>query len=337
MYSKEQKVNEVARVIDVLKEDKKKISKKSILSLANKDMIDDNFIASVDWDFLLSHVDDSTPSKYLVNSKKRTDVCFEAFKNVLDKMIEDGIEISPQTIIKNNTGKSFSRTYYLHGAAIEYYINSRIRQYKEGNIKVRAGKSKTRANVEQLIYAKNLIDDMCEKEIPLTMENILKASDENIVPASFYSYHKEVATYIVLKRDGKTAARRVLYKKELEMPKKTLNNVQLDFLFGAIEFLAGKGLVSMDSLVELVMKGSSKDDFSEEEDSFEVFTAPEEFSAVRQALEDAGIVMAAAEVTMIPQTYVELTDPKDIASIQKTLDMLEDDDDVQDVYHNWDE
>ena len=61
MYSKEQKINEVARVIDVLKEDKKKISKKSILSLANKDMIDDNFIASVDWDFLLSHVDDSTP------------------------------------------------------------------------------------------------------------------------------------------------------------------------------------------------------------------------------------------------------------------------------------
>ena len=125
MYSKEQKVNEVARVIDVLKEDKKKISKKSILSLANKDMIDDNFIASVDWDFLLSHVDDSTPSKYLVNSKKRTDVCFEAFKNVLDKMIEDGIEISPQTIIKNNTGKSFSRTYYLHGAAIEHSFPTR--------------------------------------------------------------------------------------------------------------------------------------------------------------------------------------------------------------------
>ena len=45
--------------------------------------------------------------------------------------------------------------------------------------------------------------------------------------------------------------------------------------------------------------------------------------------------MASAEVTMIPQTYVELTDAKDIASIQKTLDMLDDDDDVQDVYHNW--
>ena len=66
-------------------------------------------------------------------------------------------------------------------------------------------------------------------------------------------------------------------------------------------------------------------------------TTPEDFSAVRQALEEAGIPMAGAEVTMIPQTYVELTDEKDIANIQKTLDMLDDDDDVQDVYHNWDE
>ena len=59
--------------------------------------------------------------------------------------------------------------------------------------------------------------------------------------------------------------------------------------------------------------------------------------AMTLAMEEAGIPMASAEVTMIPQTYVELTDAKDIANIQKTLDMLDDDDDVQDVYHNWDE
>jgi transcriptional/translational regulatory protein YebC/TACO1 len=47
--------------------------------------------------------------------------------------------------------------------------------------------------------------------------------------------------------------------------------------------------------------------------------------------------MVSAEVTMIPQTYVELTDEKDIKNIQKTLDLLDDDDDVQEVYHNWDE
>ncbi len=79
------------------------------------------------------------------------------------------------------------------------------------------------------------------------------------------------------------------------------------------------------------------EDFSEEDDSFEILTAPEDFSSVREALEAAGIKMASAVVTMIPQTYVELSDPKDIQNIQKTLDLLDDDDDVQDVYHNWDE
>ena len=79
------------------------------------------------------------------------------------------------------------------------------------------------------------------------------------------------------------------------------------------------------------------EDFSEEEDSFEIITDPDSFSEVRQALEDAGIEMASAEVTMIPQTYVELTDERDLYCINKILDLLDADDDVQQVYHNWDE
>ena len=55
------------------------------------------------------------------------------------------------------------------------------------------------------------------------------------------------------------------------------------------------------------------------------------------ALEKEGIKMAQAEVTMLPQTYVELTDENAIKSLQKTLDLLDEDDDVQAVYHNWDE
>ena len=79
------------------------------------------------------------------------------------------------------------------------------------------------------------------------------------------------------------------------------------------------------------------EDFSEEEDSFEIITDPDSFSEVRQALEDAGIEMASAEVTMIPQTYVELKDEQDLYCINKILDLLDADDDVQQVYHNWDE
>jgi YebC/PmpR family DNA-binding regulatory protein len=79
------------------------------------------------------------------------------------------------------------------------------------------------------------------------------------------------------------------------------------------------------------------DDFSEEEDSYEILTDPAAFSEVRQKLEDQGIPMADAEVTMIPQTYVTLTDDQDIYHMNKLLDLLDEDDDVQQVYHNWEE
>ena len=79
------------------------------------------------------------------------------------------------------------------------------------------------------------------------------------------------------------------------------------------------------------------EDFSEEEESFEILTAPEDFSEVRLKLEEAGIVMADAEETKIPQTYVELTSEEDIKNIQKTLDLLDEDDDVTDVWTNWNE
>lgn len=90
---------------------------------------------------------------------------------------------------------------------------------------------------------------------------------------------------------------------------------------------------------ELMLIGldAGAEDFSEEEDSFEIITEPESFSEVREKLEEAKIPMAQAEVTMIPQTYVELTDDKDIKSMGRILDLLDEDDDVQEVYHNWDE
>ncbi len=91
-----------------------------------------------------------------------------------------------------------------------------------------------------------------------------------------------------------------------------------------------------DTLMELALDAGAED-FIEEEDSFEIITDPNDFSAVREALEAEKIPMASAEVTMIPQNYVELADETDIANLQRTLDLLEDDDDVQEVYHNWDE
>ena len=79
------------------------------------------------------------------------------------------------------------------------------------------------------------------------------------------------------------------------------------------------------------------EDFVEEDDSYEILTDPDDFSAVREALEAENVPMASAEVTMIPDTYVKLTDPDDIKNLNRTLNLLEEDDDVQAVYHNWEE
>ncbi|MBQ1312151.1 MAG: YebC/PmpR family DNA-binding transcriptional regulator [Blautia sp.] len=90
---------------------------------------------------------------------------------------------------------------------------------------------------------------------------------------------------------------------------------------------------------ELMMAAldAGAEDFSEEDDAYEILTAPDDFSVVREAVEKTGAPIVEAQVAMIPQTYVELTDEKAIKDMQRILDCLDDDDDVTDVWHNWDE
>ncbi|MBQ6554320.1 MAG: YebC/PmpR family DNA-binding transcriptional regulator [Firmicutes bacterium] len=89
--------------------------------------------------------------------------------------------------------------------------------------------------------------------------------------------------------------------------------------------------------LEMTAIEAGAEDIITEDEGYEIITAPEDFSAVREALEAAGIPMAEAEITMIPQTYTELTDPDDIKKMNRLLDLLDEDDDVKNVYHNWDE
>ena len=91
-----------------------------------------------------------------------------------------------------------------------------------------------------------------------------------------------------------------------------------------------------DELMMLALDAGA-DDFNEEDDSYEILTAPDDFSLVCKALEDAGIKMASAEVTKLPQNYVSLTEENAVKSLQRTLDLLDEDDDVQAVYTNWEE
>ena len=91
-----------------------------------------------------------------------------------------------------------------------------------------------------------------------------------------------------------------------------------------------------DELMMMAIEAGA-DDFEAEEEGYTITTSPESFSDVHAALEVAGIEMAEAEVTMVPQTWTTLTSEADIKAMNRMLDLLEDDDDVQNIYHSWDE
>lgn len=90
---------------------------------------------------------------------------------------------------------------------------------------------------------------------------------------------------------------------------------------------------------ELMMQAldAGAEDFAEEEDAYMILTAPDDLGAVREALEGAGIELADANVQMIPQNYVDLSNEDDINNLNRILDLLDEDDDVQEVFHNWNE
>jgi transcriptional/translational regulatory protein YebC/TACO1 len=94
--------------------------------------------------------------------------------------------------------------------------------------------------------------------------------------------------------------------------------------------------IDADDLMMMALDAGAED-FAEEEDGYVILTDPDDFSQVREALEAENIPMAEAAVTMLPQTWAELTDEDDIKRMNRILDLLDEDDDVQEVYHNWDE
>ena len=78
-------------------------------------------------------------------------------------------------------------------------------------------------------------------------------------------------------------------------------------------------------------------DFQPEEGCFTVYTDPADFNDVAKALEDKGYKFESAQIEMVPQNYQKLENPEDISNMEKMLDIFEDDDDVQNVWHNWDQ
>ncbi|MCL2457040.1 MAG: YebC/PmpR family DNA-binding transcriptional regulator [Defluviitaleaceae bacterium] len=113
---------------------------------------------------------------------------------------------------------------------------------------------------------------------------------------------------------------------------------------GCVSFMfdeVGQIMVEADAADEdalmLLTADAGADDFIVQDGGYEILCAPENFSQLRETLEAAKIPMASAEITMLPQNYSKLTTPEELKQMNKMLDLLDDEDDVQNVFHSWEE
>ena len=98
----------------------------------------------------------------------------------------------------------------------------------------------------------------------------------------------------------------------------------------------GDKVVDGDKLMEDALEAGAAD-FLEDENMYTIYTEPDDLTAVSDALTAKGYVLASAETAKVPSTYVTLENPEDVEKMEKLLDYLDEDDDVVNVYHNWDE
>jgi YebC/PmpR family DNA-binding regulatory protein len=112
---------------------------------------------------------------------------------------------------------------------------------------------------------------------------------------------------------------------------------------GCVSFLFDKkgqiviekdGKLEEDNLMMAALEAGAED-FSVQDEYFEIITAPEDFSKVREELEAQKLTFATAEITMIPKTSMVLTDPEAVENMEKLIEHLEEHDDVQNIWHNW--
>ncbi|GAA0242157.1 YebC/PmpR family DNA-binding transcriptional regulator [Metaclostridioides mangenotii] len=110
----------------------------------------------------------------------------------------------------------------------------------------------------------------------------------------------------------------------------------VSFMFdrkGQIFIASGDG-VSEDELMDAALEAGAED-FLTEEEGYEVVTAPEDFNTVRDELKSKGYEFLSADIKLIPQTTSQLSEEGQVKAMDKLIEMLEEDDDVQDIYHNW--
>jgi YebC/PmpR family DNA-binding regulatory protein len=109
----------------------------------------------------------------------------------------------------------------------------------------------------------------------------------------------------------------------------------VSFLFDEIgQILVERDVIGEDDLM-LITADAGASDFITQDEGYEIITKPDDFHAVHETLQKKGIPAINAEITKKPQTWVTLTEPEHLKQMNKMLVLLDEEDDVQNVYHNW--
>ncbi|MCL2353361.1 MAG: YebC/PmpR family DNA-binding transcriptional regulator [Defluviitaleaceae bacterium] len=184
--------------------------------------------------------------------------------------------------------------------------------------------------------ANNMPNDNIDRAIKKAAGDKGGVTFENVVYEGFGP--GGVAVYVEALTDNKTRTvanvRSAFNKGEGNMGVSGSVSFQFDNI-GQIIVLKSDVITEEDLMMMALEAGAS--DFAAEEEGYEITTDPSDFDAVLEALQQANIEVFEAEVIMKPKMYTKLTDPNHIKGMNKTLALLEEDDDVQDVYHNWEE
>lgn len=112
---------------------------------------------------------------------------------------------------------------------------------------------------------------------------------------------------------------------------------------GCVSFMfSKKGVIAIekedideDKLMEDALESGASDFVADDDETFVIYTEPDDFSAVSEALENKGYTFVSADIEEVPSTYTKIEDEDAAAKMQKLLDMLDDNDDIQNVFHNW--
>jgi len=181
----------------------------------------------------------------------------------------------------------------------------------------------------------NMPNDTIERSIKKAAGNIDGVNYENIIYEGYGP--KGVAVMVEVLTDNKNRSAANVRSAFTKGGGNMGTNGCVNFMFDEKGQIMVEKDDELDSeLLEMTAIEAGAEDINEEDEGYEIITSPEDFSAVREAIENAGINITEAGISMIPQTYTELTDSEDIKKMNRLLDMLDDDDDVKNVYHNWD-